>query len=146
MISADLLYNLKTGSKIQTLDTMLIFLGISLISLNVKNSSISTWVNSVYIFLPFFFYFFYCVCSAFLFQSEHLRITTAIMQQPIPSVYFLQAWLIDKMDSITTFHAYGIENIYIKLTLDALDSIQCSYNKTVLAYNIKHPKQQAQHD
>ncbi len=33
IIIADILYNLKTGSDIQTLDTMLIFLGISLVSI-----------------------------------------------------------------------------------------------------------------
>ena len=118
IIIADILYNLKTGSDIQTLDTMLIFLGISLVSISVKNDSVSNigqfgiYFSSIFLLLFLIVYVIPARLGSNIYDYYGYYAIT------LPAMFILKSLgFLLHMDSLTTFHAYGIEDIYYKIDL-----------------------------
>ncbi len=112
VIIADILYNIKTGSDIQTLDTMLIFLGISMISLSVKDKNVSSVGEFGVYFSSIFLLFFLIVYALPSRLSLNIYDYYGYYATTIPALFILQSLGFSlHMDSLTTFHAYGIEDI-----------------------------------
>ncbi|NJD78025.1 MAG: archaeosortase C [Candidatus Methanoperedens sp.] len=141
IIIADVLYNFRTSSDIQTLDTMLIFLGISFIAFSLKNNSFSNIGEFGIYFSSIFLLFFSAV---YVLPSRlDLKIYDyyGFYATTLPSLFILQSMGISlKMDSLTTFHVYGIEDIFYKIDLGCFGfySILLIIS-TVLAYRLTQP-------
>lgn len=78
IVSADLFYNFKTGGKFGTLDSVVIFLGLSLIGTYFQNSQINrisrfgAYISSVFIFLFLIFYSAFAALNIdFLHEFDH---------------------------------------------------------------------------
>ncbi len=141
LIIADILYNLKAGSEIQTMDTMLILLGVSLISLSVKNSSISSMGEFGVYFSSIFLLFFLIVYAI----PSHLNLNIydyyGYYTITMPALFLLQILGFSlHMDSLTTFHVYGVEDIYYKIDLGCFGFYSMLLIiSTVLAYRLTSP-------
>ncbi len=146
IIIADVLYNVKTVSDIQTLDTMVIFFGLSLIALSLKNSSISS-VGEFGVYFSSIFLLFYLILYAMPSRiGSNVYDYYGYYATTIPSVSILEALGFSlHMDSLTTFHAYGIEPIYYKIDLGCFGFYSMLLIiSTVLAYRLTS-RQRNQH-
>ncbi len=141
IIIADILYNLRTNLDFQTLDTMVLFLGISMIALNIRKKSISSmgefgiYFSSIFLML---FLIVYVMPSRF---GSNVYDYYGYYATTIPSVYMLQSLGFSiQMDSLTTFYAYGIEPIYYKIDLGCFGFYSMLLIiSTVVAYRITSP-------
>jgi len=141
IIVVDLLYNLKTGSSIQTLDTMLILLGLSLIALNMRNSVIRRlgefciYMSSTFLL---FFLILYAVPSQLGSDVYDYYGYYAITN---PAIFLLESMNLSvHMDTLTTFHAYGIDVIYYKVDISCYGFYSMLLIlSTVIAYRITTP-------
>ncbi len=142
LVIADIFYNIKTGSGIQTLDTMIIFLGISLISLNVKNSNISSIGEFGAYFSSIFLLFFLVVYAMPSRLGSNIYDYYGYYATTLPSLLILKSMNISlNMDSLVTFHVYGIEDIYYKIDLGCFGFYSMILIiSTVLAYRLTTPK------
>lgn len=141
IIIVDILYNYRTGSDVGTLDTMLIFLGISMIALNIKNKSISSMGEFGVYFSSIFLLFYLIVYAMPSRFGSNIYDYYGYYATTIPSLYILQfLGLSLHMDSLTTFHAYGVEDIYYKIDLGCFGFYSMLLIiSTVLAYRITSP-------
>ncbi len=138
IIIVDALYNIKTGSDIQTLDTVLLFLGISLISLNIKNSSISSMGEFGAYFSVIFLLLFLVIYAIPSRLGSNIYDYYGYYAITLPSLFILKLMNLSlHMDSITTFHSYGIEEIYYKIDLGCFGFYSMILIvSTVLAYRL----------
>ncbi|MCX9012565.1 MAG: archaeosortase C [Candidatus Methanoperedens sp.] len=141
IIIADILYNLKTGSSIQTLDTMLIFLGISLVFTSVKNDSASSmgrfgvYFSSIFLLLFLIVYVIPSRLGSSIYDYYGYYAIT------LPAMFIWQSLGFSlHLDSLTTFHVYGIEDIYYKIDLGCFGFYSMILIvSTVLAYRLILP-------
>lgn len=142
ILLGDILYNFKTGSEIQTLDTMLIFLGLSFIAVNIKNDNISNLGEFGVYFSSIFLLFFLVVYALPLRLGSNIYDYYGYYATTIPSIYILQSLGLSlRMDSLTTFHAYGIEDIYYKVDLGCFGFYSMLLIlSTVFAFRITTPQ------
>ncbi len=139
IIIADILYNLKTGSDIQTLDTMLIFLGASLISISLKNDYASSLGQFGVYFSSIFLLLFLIVYAIPSRLGSNIYDYYGYYAITIPALFILQSLFGFSlhMDSLITFHAYGVEDIYYKVDLGCFGFYSMILIiSTVLAYRL----------
>lgn len=141
LIIADLIYNIKKGSTFQTLDTMVLFLGISLVSINIRNSNISSMGEFGTYFSSIFLLFFLIVYVLPSRMGSNFYDYYGYYATTVPSVFLLNSMNISlHMDSLTTFHVYGVEYIYYKIDLGCFGFYSMMLIiSTVLAYRITLP-------
>lgn len=141
LIIFDVLYNFKTGSDVQTLDTMLIFLGISMVSLSIKNHHIrgmgefGVYMSSIFLLFFSILYLIPARLGSNIYDYYGYYLIT------LPALFSLKSMNIPLyMDSLTTFHIYGAEDIYYKIDLGCFGfySILLIIS-TALAYRITSP-------
>lgn len=142
LILGDIFYNFKIGSEIRTLDTMLIFLGLSFIAINLNNSTINNLGEFGVYFCSIFLLFYLVIYALPLRLGSNIYDYYGYYATTIPSVYILKSiGLSLDMDSLTTFHAYGIENIYYKIDLGCFGFYSMLLIiSTVLAFRITSSK------
>ncbi|MCX9012698.1 MAG: archaeosortase C [Candidatus Methanoperedens sp.] len=141
ILIADLAYNIRTGSAIQTLDTMVLFLGASLISINIRNNSISsmgefgTYFSSIFLLLFLVVYAMPSRLGSNIYDYYGYYATT------VPALFLLRFMNVSlHMDSLTTFHVYGVEDIYYKIDLGCFGFYSMMLIiSTVLAYRLTSP-------
>ncbi|NJD77917.1 MAG: archaeosortase C [Candidatus Methanoperedens sp.] len=141
IIIVDILYNLKTGSDIETLDTMLLFLGISMISLSMKSKGVSSlgefgvYFSSIALAL---FLLLYAIPSRL---GSNIYDYYGYYAVTTPAFLILQPLGLSlHLDTLTTFHAYGIEDIYYKIDLGCFGFYSMILIvSTVIAYRITSP-------
>lgn len=142
IIIVDVFYNLKeTPPEFGTLDTMLLFLGLSMISLSVKNKSIRSMGEFGVYFSSIFLLFFLIVYAMPSRLGSNIYDYYGYYATTIPSLYILQSLGLSlRMDSLTTFHAYGLEDIYYKIDLGCFGFYSMLLIiSAVLAYRITSP-------
>ncbi len=141
IVTADILYNFTAGSDIQTLDTMVIFLGISLIALSIKNTSVSSMGEFGVYFSSIFLVFFLIVYAMPSRMGSNIYDYYGYYATTIPAVFILQSTGFSlHMDSLVTFHAYGVDDIYYKIDLGCFGFYSMILIlSTVLAYRLTMP-------
>ncbi|KCZ72454.1 archaeosortase C, PEF-CTERM variant [Candidatus Methanoperedens nitroreducens] len=147
IIIADIIYNVRAGSDFQTLDTMLIFLGISLISLNIKNSSISNMGEFGAYFSSIFLLLFISVYAMPSRLGSNIYDDYGYYATTLPALFILRSMDISlHMDSLVTFHVYGIEDIYYKIDLGCFGFYSMILIiSTVFAYRLTSPRKNHSH-
>ncbi|HEY9246629.1 MAG TPA: archaeosortase C, partial [Candidatus Methanoperedens sp.] len=118
IIIADIIYNVKKGSDFGTLDTTLIFLGISMIALSLKNKDISSlgefgvYFSSIALAL---FLLLYAIPSRL---GSNIYDYYGYYAVTIPSIFILKSLNLSlHLDSLTTIHAYGVEDVSYQIDL-----------------------------
>lgn len=141
ILIADLAYNIGSGSEIQTLDTMVLFLGVSLISVNIKNNKISSMGEFGTYFSSIFLLFFLVVYAMPSRLGSNIYDYYGYYATTIPALFLLDSINISlHMDSLTTFHVYGVEDIYYKIDLGCFGFYSMMLIiSTVLAYRLTSP-------
>lgn len=118
IIIVDILYNLKNSSDLQTMDVATIFLGLSFIIINIKNKSLSMMGEFGVYFCSIFLSLFLFVYAIPSHLGSNVYDYYGYYATTFPSVSLLKAFGFSiQIDSLTTFHAYGVENIYYKIDL-----------------------------
>lgn len=143
----DISYNILKASDYGTLDTMLIFLGISMILLSAKNRNISSMAEFGIYFSSIFLLFFLVIYALPSRVGSNIYDYYGYYATTIPSVFILQSLGLSlRMDSLTTFHAFGIEDIYYKIDLGCFGFYSMLIIiSTVLAYRITTPQTKNHH-
>jgi archaeosortase C (PEF-CTERM variant) len=139
-------YSLKTSGKFDfssfgTLDTMVLFLGLSMITLNIRERSIRSlgefgiYFSSIFLVLFLIIYIIPHRFGSDIYNYYGYYATT------IPSVHILQSLGFSmRLESLTTFYAYGVEPIYYKIDLGCFGFYSMLLiMSTVLAYRITSP-------
>ena len=141
IVAVDVLYNLKTGSDIQTLDTMLIFLGISLISTSMKSDYARSMGQFGVYFSSIFLLLFLVVYAIPSRLGSNIYDYYGYYGITLPAMIIWQSLgLLLHMDTLTTFHAYGVEEIYYKVDLGCFGFYSMILIiSTVLAYRLTAP-------
>ncbi len=134
----DISYNILKASEFRTLDTMLLFLGISMILLSVKNRSVNNMAEFGVYFSSIFLLFFLVIYAMPSRVGSNIYDYYGYYATTIPSLFILQSLGLSlQMDSLTTFHAYGVEDIYYKIDLGCFGFYSMLIIiSTVLAYRI----------
>lgn len=143
----DISYNILESSDFGTLDTMLIFLAISMILLGVKNKNVSSMGEFGVYFSSIFLLFFLVIYALPSRVGSNIYDYYGYYATTIPSIFILQSLGLSlRMDSLTTFTAFGIEDIYYKIDLGCFGFYtMLIIISTVLAYRITSPQSNNNH-
>lgn len=143
----DISYNIIKTSDFGTLDTMLIFLGISMIMLAAKDKLVNKLAVFGIYFSSIFLLLFLVIYSVPSRLGSNIYDYYGYYATTIPTMFILKSLGMSlTMDSLTSFHAYGIEEIYYRIDLGCFGFYtMILIISTVLAYRITSPNLKNNH-
>jgi archaeosortase C (PEF-CTERM variant) len=143
----DISYNIIKTSDFGTLDTMLIFLGISMIMLAAKDKLVNKLAVFGMYFSSIFLLLFLVIYAVPSRLGSNIYDYYGYYATTIPTMFILKSLGMSlTMDSLTSFHAYGIEEIYYRIDLGCFGFYtMILIISTVLAYRITSPNLKNNH-